>query len=899
MSSTQESPVILVDGSSYLFRAYYAMPPLTNGAGLPTGAIYGVINMLKKLIKDYSPTHLAVIFDPKGKTTRHELYADYKANRASMPEDLQQQIAPLHAVIRAMGIPLFIESGVEADDLIGTIAKKIEREGYSVLISTGDKDIAQLVSDRITLINTMNNHTLNSAGVVEKFGVRPDQIIDYLSLVGDTSDNIPGVTKVGPKTAVKWLTQYDSIDSLIQNAAKVGGKVGENLRNAIESGTLALSRQLVTIDCAIDVSTHHADCARQPADEGALKEHFTELEFSAWLAELSHSPSDSPPAPVEVDYQTVLTKEAFQDWVDALSRADVIALDTETTSLDATRAELVGLSFATQSHVAAYVPLTHRYPGAPSQLDSAWVLEQLEPILNDSKKLIVGQNLKYDLQVLRTAGVSVTAKLFDTMIASYVLHQNSMRHDMDTLARKCLGLETVTFESIAGKGAKQLTFDQIDIQVAAPYAAEDADITYRLYEQFNQRLEGSWALSVFQEIEMPLMPILADMEYTGVRLDCDLLHQQSADLSRRIVDLQQQIWSLAGENFNIASTKQLQYVLFEKLMLPVLKKTPKGQPSTAEEVLQELAVDYPLPKSILEFRSLSKLKSTYTDKLPEQTSPVTERVHTHYNQTVTATGRLSSNNPNLQNIPVRTEDGRKIREAFVARPGRKIVAADYSQVELRLMAHLSQDPTLLQAFKNNEDVHSVTAAGVFGVTVDAVTPEQRRRAKAINFGLMYGMSAFGLAKQLGVGRQEAQDYIDVYFNRYPGVHAYMDQARSQAADQGYVETLCGRRLMTPDINSKNALQRRAAERAAINAPLQGSAADIIKLAMINMRPWLQDNADDISLLMQVHDELVFSVKESRLDEIAKQIHFYMENAISLSVDLLVEIGVGDNWEQAH
>ncbi len=894
------APVILVDGSSYLFRAYYALPPLTTAKGQPTGAIYGVANMLRRLVKDYQPKYMVVVFDPKGKTTRHEVYPEYKANRAQMPDDLGPQIAPLHELIQAAGMTLHIESGVEADDLIGTLATKITAMGQTVLISTGDKDMAQLVNDKVELINTMSNRLLDSDGVKEKYGVYPDRIIDYLALMGDSSDNIPGVNKVGPKTAVKWLDQYGSIDGVIAAAADIKGKVCEYLRAAIADGTLAMSKQLVTIDCDIPINIELDDLLLSTPNTDKLLNMYEEFEFKGWLAELSqHQADGGSKAETKKEYATILTKKDFNIWLQKIKQAAVFSLDTETTSINAMQAELVGLSFATDAGEAAYVPLTHDYMGAPEQLDLTWVLAQLQPLLQDQTKTIVGQNLKYDIEVLRHYGVTMTAPLFDTMLASYVVRQASRRHDMDTLAEECLQQQTIKFTDIAGSGAKQLSFNAIALDQAAPYAAEDADITLQLYHYFLPQLESGWTHKVFTEIEMPLMPILADMEYNGVRIDVGMLHRQSQALAKKLADLQHQIFEIAGAEFNVGSTKQLRTILYEQLKLPILKKTPKGEPSTSEEVLTQLAYDYPLPQLILDYRSFAKLKSTYTDKLPEEVNPKTQRIHTHYNQSVTATGRLSSNNPNLQNIPIKTEAGRKIRQAFVAEPGRKIVAADYSQVELRLMAHLSQDPALLSAFKRGDDVHSATAAEVFNVALDKVNNEQRRCAKAINFGLMYGMSAFGLAKQLEVPRGEAQQYIDVYFQRYPKVKEYMDQAREQAATQGYIETLFGRRLYTPDINSKNVPRRRAAERAAINAPLQGSSADIIKRAMIDIYQWIPEYSADVSLLMQVHDELVFSVTEDKVAVISQKIKNSMEHAADLTVALLVEIGVGDNWDQAH
>ncbi len=895
MTNPNSKTLVLVDGSSYLFRAYYAMPPLTNSQGLATGAIYGVINMLKKLQRDYPTPHVGVVFDPKGKTVRHDLFPQYKANRATMPEDLAAQIAPLHQAIQAMGIPIVIHPGVEADDVIGTLATQAKQQGYQVVISTGDKDLAQLVDENITLINTMNNKTFNHEGVLEKFGVTPNQIIDYLALVGDTSDNIPGVMKVGPKTAVKWLQTYGSLKTIIEHADEIKGKVGENLRHAVASGELALSEKLVTIDCQLSLDKKVQDLVLTPPKTDALTTLFKELQFSSWLKELKETVAE-PQAPT--DYDTILSQAQLDSWIKQLSQAEVFAFDTETTSLNTQEAELVGLSFCITPGKAAYVPLAHDYEGAPKQLDRDAVLKQLKPLLQDPQKTIVGQNLKYDMQILHRYDIAITAQRWDTMLASYVLNTHG-RHDMDGLAKQHLGLTPIKFEDIAGKGVKQLTFNQIALDVAAPYAAEDADITLQLYQYFLPQINDSWAKRLFYDIEMPLMQVLCDMELTGVLLDSEQLHQQSQALATKIQNLQQEIFSLAGEEFNIASPKQLQQILFEKLGIPSLKKTAKGQPSTAESVLQQLALDYPLPKLILEFRSSSKLKSTYTDRLPEQVATTTGRVHTHYNQTVTSTGRLSSNSPNLQNIPIRNADGRRIREAFIANKNQQILAADYSQIELRIMAHLSEDPGLLHAFQQGKDIHAATAADVFEVELTAVTTEQRRSAKAINFGLMYGMSAFGLAQQLDIPRNQAQQYIDAYFTRYPKVQSYMQQTRDTASEQGYVETICGRRLWTPEMQSKNPMRRKAAERAAINAPLQGSCADIIKLAMINIHQWMQPHLSQIQLLMQVHDELVFSIDSEFIENAEQHIKNSMESAVQLNVPLIVDIGRGANWNQAH
>ncbi len=893
MTKSDKKLLILIDGSSYLFRAYHALPALTTAGGQPTGAIYGVINMIRKLLSTYSPDGIAVVFDAKGKTFRHDLYSEYKANRAVMPDELAVQIAPLHEIIRALGLPLIIQPGVEADDLIGTIAKKAEAAGMSTLISTMDKDMAQLVNEKVTLINTMSNRTLNPAGVEEKFGVRPDQIIDYLSLIGDTSDNVPGIPKVGPKTAAKWLAQYGTLDEIVKHAEEVKGKVGENLRDNLDM--LSLAKELVTIDCAVDCAEKIADLKQQTADDATLKQLFTDLEFTSWLKDLNTKTAEKT---IASNYVAIQDQASFKNYLEKIKQAQQFAFDTETTSLDAMRASLVGLSLCVDAGEAVYVPLTH--DTEESQLDSEWVLKQLQPYLQDPQKQVVGQNLKYDYKMLKRNGVEITAPMHDTMLESYVLNSTSARHDLDTLALKFLGTNTIKFEDVAGKGAKQVTFDQVPLAIATDYAAEDADIALQLDSVLMEKIKMVSGLEkVLMEVEWPLMPILANMEYTGVLIDTQMLANQSNTLQKRIDTIQQRAFKLAGEEFNIASPKQLQGILFEKLKLPILKKTPKGAPSTAEEVMQELALDYELPSLIVEFRQLSKLKSTYTDALPQQVNPETGRVHTSYNQAVTSTGRLSSNNPNLQNIPARTEEGRKIRQAFIAPEGYKIVAADYSQVELRIMAHLSKDPSLLKAFENGWDVHTSTAAEVFGVQLNDVTPIMRRNAKAINFGLLYGMSAFGLAKQLGTSREQAQEYMDVYFKRFAKVKEYMESAREFASENGYVETLTGRRLFIPDINASNHMRRMAAERAAINAPLQGTAADIIKLAMICIDQTFKEENADARMVMQVHDELVFEVAKDKVESINQIIQGCMESAMSLDVPLTVSIGVGDNWDEAH
>jgi len=895
--------LILVDGSSFLFRAYHALPPLTSPQGLAINAVYGVSNMLRKMLSDYPQDHFAVIFDAPGKTFRHDLYDQYKAHRPPMPDDLRCQIEPLHRLVRAMGLPLIVESGIEADDVLGCLAKKADQLGFEVIISTGDKDMAQLVNEHIMLENTMNNSRMDVQGVIDKFGVRPDQIIDYLALIGDAVDNIPGVPKVGPKTAAKWLEQYESLDNLIANAEKITGKIGENLRASLEQ--LPLSKQLTTIKWDIDLPYAIDDLERKPADPAELKALLSEFGFTTWLKTLGNETAAPPVSepetpPGKTDYETVLSEEHFERWFAKLDNAELFAFDTETTSLDYSKARIVGVSFAVEPGHAAYVPLAHDYPGAPEQLDKTRVLERLRPLLENPAKAKLGQNLKYDLHVLANEGIELKGVAHDTMLESYVYNSTATKHNMDDLAKKYLGVDTIHFEDIAGKGAKQLSFDEIAIEEAGPYAAEDADITLRLHHKLRPLLAEHDALyRLYADIEVPLLSVLARIERNGVAVDTDMLAQQSMELASQIISLEHHAHDLAGHSFNLGSPKQIQEILYDRLQLPVLKKTPKGQPSTDESVLQELAVDYPLPRLILEHRSLSKLKSTYTDKLPEQVDPNTGRIHTSYHQAVAATGRLSSSDPNLQNIPIRTEEGRKIRKAFIAPPGYKIVAADYSQIELRIMAHLSGDAGLLKAFSEGQDVHTATAAEVFGVAPEQVTHDLRRSAKAINFGLIYGMSSFGLAQQLGLTRGQAQSYIDLYFTRYPGVKDYMDSIRALAREQGYVETLFGRRLYLPDINSRNAAQRQYAERTAINAPMQGTAADIIKRAMIATDRWLIEAREDAKMIMQVHDELVFEVAEDRLDHCMGRIRTLMNSAADLKVPLLVDVGVGDNWDEAH
>jgi len=893
----KKPPLILVDGSSYLFRAFHALPPLTNSKGQPTGAIYGVINMLKKLVVEYQPKYMAVVFDAKGKTFRSELYEEYKAHRPPMPDDLRTQIEPIHQLVDALGYPRLVVPKVEADDVIGTLARQAEAEGHEVLISTGDKDLAQLVTKNISLINTMNNHISTPESVIEKFGVSTSQIIDYLALIGDTADNIPGINKVGPKTAVKWLTQYDSVENIIAHADEFKGKVGEYLRDGLEQ--LPLSYQLATIICDVELEMSPEDLQIKSADTESLKSLYTEYELKSWLTELGGESTGATQTNVDVNYQTILTQKEFDLWLTQLKKAEVFAFDTETTSLNYMQARVVGVSFSIEPGKAAYVPFGHDYEGAPTQLSEEVVLGSLKSLLEDPATAKLGQNLKYDVHVLQNHGIHMKGISDDTLLQSFVL-DSTKRHDMDSMASRFLNHNTIHFEDIAGKGVKQLTFNQIELEKAGPYAAEDADITLRLHQCIHAQLEeAAELLKVYNDIELPLMPIIQHIERNGVKIDATMLTTQSQQLAKRMVEIEQLSYEVAGEEFNLSSPKQIQAIFFEKLELPVIRKTPKGQPSTAEDVLQELAQDYELPRLILEHRGLSKLKSTYTDKLPKLIDEKTGRVHTSYHQTGAATGRMSSSEPNLQNIPVRSEEGRRIRQAFIASEGNCILAADYSQIELRIMAHLSGDKSLLKAFKEGQDIHKATAAEVFNVSLDEVETEQRRAAKAINFGLIYGMSAFGLAKQLNVTRYQAQDYIDLYFERYPGVKDYMDTTREQAHDTGYVKTLFGRRLYLPEINSRNGMRRQYAERTAINAPMQGTAADIIKRAMIRVYNSLQNSDITALMIMQVHDELVFEVAENQVDALSKLLHDEMESAADLNVPLLVDIGVGKNWDEAH
>jgi len=920
-----KTPLILVDGSSYLYRAFHALPPLTNSKGKPTGAVKGVINMMRRLQKDYPNSTHVVVFDAKGKTFRDDMYAEYKANRPSMPDDLRIQVEPIHNIIKAMGMPMLVIEGVEADDVIGTLALQATAAEQPVVISTGDKDIAQMVNEHIVMENTMTNTVLDRAGVIEKFGIPPELIIDFLALLGDKSDNIPGVPGVGEKTALGLLQGIGGLDEIYARLDEVANLEFRGAKTMApklqEHRELAyLSYRLATIKTDVEMDLSISELQNGAPDNSALLRLFKEMEFKTWIAELedgangttaiqtqTDEENEEPAAinaasqsPIDKDYQTVLTQEHFDLWINKISSAELVAVDTETTSLDYMQAKLVGISVAVAAGEAAYIPFGHDYLGAPEQLDKDRVLAQLKPLLESSEIKKVGQNLKYDMSVLAQHGIQLQGIAFDTMLESYVLDSVASRHDMDSLAEKYLSETTTSFSDVAGKGVSQLTFNQIALELAAPYAAEDADITLRLHQHLWPKLSSQPSLtSVFNDIELPLLPVLSRIERTGVLVDGTLLFQQSQELTERLAELETQAWDMAGQQFNLASPKQLGEILFEKLEIPVLKKTAKGAPSTKEEVLQELALDYPLPKVLLEHRGLAKLKSTYTDKLPTMINPASKRIHTSYHQAGTATGRLSSSDPNLQNIPVRTLQGRRVRQAFVPPMGWKMVAADYSQIELRIMAHLSEDPSLLGAFAAGQDIHRATAAEVFGVATEQVTADMRRSAKAINFGLIYGMSAFGLARQLSIGRKQAAEYIELYFERYPGVQSYMNNIRHAAAEQGYVETAFGRRLYLPEINSRNGMRRQAAERTAINAPMQGTAADIIKLAMIHVDDWLQQSGLQSRMILQVHDELVLEVPESELELVKQGLNERMENAASLRVPLVVDVGVGDNWDEAH
>ncbi|EIY6180818.1 DNA polymerase I [Vibrio parahaemolyticus] len=930
MASIPENPLILIDGSSYLYRAFHAYPGTMSNGEIPTNAVYGVVNMLRSMMRQFASERIAVVFDAKGKTFRDEMYSEYKANRPPMPDDLRCQIEPLHNVIRAMGLPLICVPGVEADDVIGTLAYQASQQGMPVLISTGDKDMAQLVDDNITLINTMTNVVMDREGVVEKFGIPPELIIDYLALMGDKVDNIPGVPGVGDKTATALLQGIGGLTKLYENLDDIAAlgfrgsktmakKLVDNKDNAM------LSYELATIKLDVELEETPESLLKAEPNKDELIKLYGQLTFKSWLNELleggsgtveavelagsaqassSSSHAEMETSAVTIDrsqYETILDEASFNAWLEKLKAAELFAFDTETDSLDYMVANLVGLSFAIDEGIAAYVPVAHDYLDAPEQLDRDWVLEQLKPILEDDAQAKVGQNLKYDASVLARYGIEMKGIKYDTMLASYVYNSVGGKHDMDSLALRFLQHSCISFEQIAGKGKNQLTFNQIELEQASPYAAEDADVTLRLHNRLFANIEQDEKLkSVYEEIEMPLVPVLSRIERTGVLIDDMKLSAQSVEIAARLEELEQKAYEIAEQEFNMNSPKQLQAILFEKMGLPVVKKTPSGTPSTNEEVLQELALDYPLPKLILEYRGLAKLKSTYTDKLPKMINPSTGRVHTSYHQAVTATGRLSSTDPNLQNIPIRNEEGRRIRQAFVAPAGYKVLAVDYSQIELRIMAHLSGDQALLDAFRDGKDIHAATAAEIMGVSIDQVSSEQRRRAKAVNFGLIYGMSAFGLAKQLGIPRGEAQAYMDKYFERYPGVMQYMEDTRSAAADKGYVETIFGRRLHLPEIKSRNGIRRKAAERAAINAPMQGTAADIIKKAMLLVDQWIQEEGNGrVKLLMQVHDELVFEVEESSLSEIESKVQKLMEFAAELKVPLVAEAGHGDNWDQAH
>ena len=923
MPLPERPDLVLIDASSYLYRAFYALPPLTNSAGAPTGAVHGVLSMLLKFLREFTPPHIGVVFDAPGKTFRDELFAEYKAHRPSMPDELRAQTEPLLEAVDALGLPMLRVPGVEADDVIGTLACRASRSGQRVLISTGDKDMAQLVDERVTLINTMSGSILDRAGVKAKFDVFPEQIIDYLALVGDSSDNIPGVDKVGPKTAAKWLNQYGSLDALLAHAAEIPGKVGENLRSGLN--TLALSRALASIHTDLDLPLDAAALLRREPDLPRLRAIYARLELRSLLQQLdaaavalestSASASAAPapaiaaaPADPEAarlaslprNYETITDYEALARWCEALQSAQLFAVDTETTSLDYMNTEIVGLSFCITAGHAAYVPLAHDYPGAPPQLERARVLETLRPLLENPDRPKLGQHLKFDMHVLENYGITLRGQRFDTMLESYVWNSTATRHDMDSMAERYLGLHTIHFEDVAGKGAKQIGFNEVSVERAAEYAAEDADVTMRLHQLLWPKIELNDALtSLYRDIEQPLVPVLQRMERYGVRIDRETLQAHSGELLLRLRELEALAHHEAGSAFNLESPRQLQQVLFERLGLPVLRKTPSGTPSTGEDVLEELAVSYALPKLILEYRGLAKLRSTYTEKLPEQIDPNTGRVHTSYNQAVAATGRLSSTDPNLQNIPIRSAEGRRIRQAFIAAPGYCLLAADYSQIELRIMAHLSGDEGLLRAFAEDRDIHQATAAEVFGVALEQVSSEQRRSAKAINFGLIYGMSAFGLARQLGVARGAAQSFVDLYFARYPGVRRYMEATREQARRDGYVETVFGRRLFLPDIRSRNRAMQQYAERSAINAPMQGSAADIIKRAMITVDQWCQDEGVPARLIMQVHDELVLEVRTDFVAEATLAVGTRMAAAAQLAVPLKVELGSGANWDEAH
>ncbi len=922
MSNT--APLVLVDGSSYLYRAFHALPPLANSRGEPTGAVYGVLNMLQRFAREQAGSRVVVVFDAPGRTFRDDLFAAYKAHRPPMPDDLRSQIQPLLDAVKAMGLPLLRIEGVEADDVIGTLARRATEAGEQVVISTGDKDMAQLVDGHVTLINTMTNSRLDREGVKAKFDVWPEQIVDYLALIGDSADNIPGIDKVGPKTAAKWLAQYHTLDAIVANAADIGGKVGENLRAGLE--TLALSRQLATIRLDVELPHDALDFEPRPQDTDALRTLYARMEFKSWLRALdggeatatattvaadgsavastdplpAHVDADTALGALPRDYETITTQAQLDRWIALLGAAPLFALDTETTSLDYSEARIVGVSFCAEVGKAAYLPLAHHYAGAPDQLNRETALAQLKPLLESADHHKVGHHLKYDAHVLGNQGIALAGQRYDTMLESYVLNSVATRHDMDSVAQRYLGIETIKYETVAGKGAKQITFDQVPVDTASQYAAEDADVTLRLHQTLWSRLEAEPKLrALYEELEQPLVPVLQAMEHRGVLIDAGLLRTQSGELARKLLDLAALAHKAAGGEFNLDSPKQLQQILFEQLKIPVLRKTPKGQPSTAEDVLEELAAEHELPRLILDYRGLAKLKSTYTDKLPEQINPATGRIHTSYHQAVAATGRLSSTDPNLQNIPIRTPEGRRIRQAFIAPPGHVLMAADYSQIELRIMAHLSGDADLLRAFAEDRDIHQATAAEVFGLPLEQVTADERRSAKAINFGLIYGMSAFGLARQLGIERGAAARYVELYFQRYPGVKRFMDSTREQARELGYVETVRGRRLYLPDIGSRNRQLQQYAERSAINAPMQGTAADIIKEAMLRVEAACTTGGLPARLVMQVHDELVLEVRADAVAEVEARVRAEMVAAGTLDVPLKVQIGRGANWDEAH
>ena len=892
-----EEKLLLVDGSSYLYRAYHALPDLTSPSGQPTGAIYGVLTMLQKLIKEEQPDYLAVIFDRPEKTFRHELFPEYKANRQATPEDLISQIEPLHKAIKNLGLPLIAQAGVEADDIIGTLAIAAEKKQISVLIATGDKDMAQLVSNNICMIDSMKEARLGPSEVKEKFGIGPELIVDYLTLAGDASDNIPGVEKVGPKTAIKWLSEYGDLQGIIDHAEQVSGKVGENLRASLDR--LDLYKQLVTIDCQVELEESLSELVISEANDHSLYQQFHDLGLHGLIKQFQIT-SNEKATKREVSYETVMTKSQLDDLIEVILSSDVVAIDTETTSLNYIDAELVGISISTKANQGFYIPLTHNYEDAPKQLDRDYVLGKLQSWLEDNDSIKVGHNLKYDRHIFATYSITLRGQIFDTMVLSYVYNSTATRHNLDAVSKRYLNISPTSYEDVAGKGAKQIPFNEVKVEEASYYAAEDADISFQLYEKLSPLVKDqSELIDLYLNIEQSLIEVLGDIERTGVLIDPKLMDKQSIEFNQTLEEIEKNVFLAAEEEFNLSSPKQLQQILFEKLGLPVLRKTPKGQPSTSESVLQELAVDFPIVKDVLDFRTISKLKTTYTDKLPKMINESTGRVHTSYHQAVTATGRLSSSDPNLQNIPIRTKAGRRIREAFIASPGSQLLAADYSQVELRIMAHISKDKGLLASFQKELDIHSATAAEIFSINIDEVSNDQRRSAKAINFGLIYGMSAFGLSKQLNITRHEAQDYIDLYFTRYPGVKNYMEETKAKAREKGFVETVFGRRLYLPDIDSSNYQRRQYAERSAINAPMQGTAADLIKKAMVKLHKEIIKKSLQATIIMQVHDELVLEVSNDDISEIKELTEDVMSNIARLDINLKVDIGIGDNWEQAH